>query len=72
MKLVYPFDFVDSTLTKSLLVSNDLKTPTVNVNIKIEEKSHHGAPTSRDPGIGREAVQYMLGGMDFAAELGST
>lgn len=70
LELVYPSDFADPTLTLRLLKKHNLAISTVNVNIKGETKFHHGALTSRDPGIRREAVSYMQRGMDLAAETG--
>ena len=70
LELVYPFDFIDLGLTRSLLAQHNLQVSTVNVNIKAEAKFHHGALTSRDPGIRREAVEYMQRGMDIAVQMG--
>ncbi|MEW5870840.1 MAG: sugar phosphate isomerase/epimerase family protein [Chloroflexota bacterium] len=70
LELVYPFDFADLALTRRLLAEHNLQVSTVNVNIKAEAKFHHGALTSKDPGIRREAVEYMQRGMDIAAEVG--
>lgn len=70
LELVYPFDFADLALTQNLLTQHNLQVSTVNINIKAEAKFHHGALTSRDPGIRREAVQYMQQGMDIAVQVG--
>jgi xylose isomerase len=70
LELVYPFDFIDQAKTQRLLAQHKLEVSTVNVNIKAEAKFHHGALTSRDAGIRREAVAYMQRGMDIAARLG--
>ena len=70
LELVYPADFVDPVLTLKLLKDHGLEVSTVNVNIKGEAKFHHGALTSRDPGIRKQAVEYMQRGIDLAAETG--
>lgn len=70
VELVYPFDFADPTETRALLERYHLSVSTVNVNLKAEPKFHRGALTSRDPGIRREAVQYMQQAMNLAAEFG--
>lgn len=70
LELVYPFDFADLDMTQRLLAQHNLQVSTVNVNIKAESKFHHGALTSRDPGIRKEAADYMKHGMDLAALTG--
>jgi xylose isomerase len=71
LELIYPFDFSDPAATKALLDQHKLECSTVNINIKSEAKFHLGALTSRDPGIRREAVEYMQRGMDIAARIGT-
>lgn len=71
LELVYPFDLRDVSVTKALLAQHNLVCSTVNVNIKAEPKFHLGALTSKDPGLRREAVQYLKTGMDISAELGT-
>lgn len=70
---VYPFDFagVSTERYKALLAKNNLEVSSVNVNIKAEPKFHQGALTSRDPGIRREATEYIVTGMRLAAEMGA-
>jgi xylose isomerase len=71
LELIYPFDFVDVKLTKSLLEKHKLACSAVNVNIKAEAKFHLGALTSKDDGIRKEAVAYIKTAMDISAELGT-
>lgn len=71
LELVYPFDFADPAVTRSLLAQHGLVCSTVNVNIKAESKFHLGALTSKDPGIRQEAVAYLKTAMDLSAELGT-
>lgn len=71
LELVYPFDFIDVGKTKQLLDKFNLACSTVNVNLKAEKKFHHGALTSRDPGLRKEAVEYLKRSMDIAADLGT-
>mgnify|MGYP001059968248 CR=1 FL=1 len=71
LEIIYPFDLEDVAETKKLLKQYDLSVSSVNVNLKAEEKFHLGSLTSRDPGIRREAVNYMKKAMDIAAEVRS-
>lgn len=71
LELVYPFDFTDLALTKSLLAKHKLVCSTVNVNIKAEPKFHLGALTSKDAGLRKEAVAYLKAAMDISAQLGT-
>lgn len=71
LELVYPFEFKDVQKTRQLLDQYNLQCSAVNVNIKTEGKFHHGALTSRDPGIRNEAVEYIKSGMNIAAEIGA-
>lgn len=71
LELVYPFDFTDPALTRSLLAQHHLACSTVNVNLKAEAKFHLGALTSREAGLRREAVDYLKQAMDLALELGA-
>jgi xylose isomerase len=71
LELIYPFDFADVSVTKALLKQHNLACSTVNVNIKAENKFHLGALTSKDPGIRKEAVEYLKTAMDISAELGT-
>jgi xylose isomerase len=72
VEAVYPPDFegMSTGTFKQLLDENGLTVSSVNVNVKSEKKFHHGALTSRDPGIRAEAVRYLKSGMDWAAGLG--
>ncbi|RPH62570.1 MAG: sugar phosphate isomerase/epimerase [Chloroflexi bacterium] len=71
LELVYPFDFADVAVTKTLLKQHNLACSTVNVNIKSEAKFHLGALTSKDAGIRKEAVSYLQQAMDLSADLGT-
>ena len=72
VEAVYPPDFRDMSpeTFKLLLDENGLTVSSVNVNVKSEQQFHHGALTSRDPGIRAVAVEYLKSGMDWAADLG--
>jgi xylose isomerase len=71
LELVYPFDFPNVADTKKLLENHKLDCSTVNVNIKAEPKFHLGALTSKDPGLRKEAVEYLKTAMDISVELGT-
>lgn len=73
VEAVYPFDYEGFSYQeyRQLLSEKHLEVSSVNVNIKADTKFHHGALTSTDPGIRKEAVKYIQAGMDWAAELGT-
>jgi len=71
VEVVYPQDFADAGETVRLLKGSRLAVSAVNLNVKSEKKWQTGSFTSPDPGLRREAVEYLKTAMDLAAELGS-
>jgi len=71
VEVLYPQDFADAGETVRLLQGSGLSVSAVNLNVKSEKKWQTGSFTSPDPGLRREAVEYLKTAMDLAAELGS-
>lgn len=72
VEVVYPQDFEDGRESVQLLRQSGLAVSAVNLNVKSERKWQTGSFTSQDPGLRREAVEYLKTAMDLAAELGSS
>ncbi|MCC7208768.1 MAG: sugar phosphate isomerase/epimerase [Anaerolineae bacterium] len=71
VEMVFPTELSDVALVKDLLAQHDLTLSAVNVNIKGDPRWHQGALTARDRETRREAVRWLMRGMDIAAELGN-
>src|SRR5512143_2201833 len=59
VEVVYPGDFEDVAASVRLIKDSGLAVSAVNLNVKSEKKWQTGSFTSTDPGLRREAVEYL-------------
>lgn len=71
VEVVYPSEFSEAELVRSLLDKHQLNVAAVNVDLKGDSRWHRGAVTAPEKATRMEAVRWMQNGMDLAAELGS-
>lgn len=70
LEVVYPQNFNDPVLVKSLLKQYGLEVSTVNLNVKGDEIWRFGSFSAPDPKARKAAVEALKHAMDCAAEFG--
>lgn len=71
VEVIFPQDFSDISLLKSLIEEYGLKVSAVNLNIKGETKWRYGAFTAVSDATRKESIDYLKRSMDYAEELGA-